>query len=664
MKNLEKKFKLDNLITLMKEEANSMNTEKYVAKIAKHHRIQNSPGFDNALNEMVSVLSESGVMTRVECFKSDDQTFYQDYVTPGGWVGRKGKVSLKENGEILADFTVNPIQLIQRSCSTEGKEILEVYVIDDIDEVLKEKPDLTGKMILTNLNVHKIKDLILDPLGARGILFDGMHSFEGRDADEMKSARQYTSFWWQGDEIPTFGFVLSPVMGQKLRERFNRGEQVFVECEVETEFLNNTLKVLHACIPGKTDKNLLLVGHICHPYPSVNDNASGAAAGVEVMCFVQRLIQEKKLPKLDRGIELILVPEYSGTFAFLDRYIKERKYLAGVNLDMVGEDQKKCGSTLLVIAPPLGLSGLSGDLLYHLLKEVSRDHDFQIKKSQFMGGSDHAILTDPLVGIPCPMLIQQPDQYYHTDQDTLDKLDPVILKDVTLSSAIYLYYLANAHLKEVEEIMGIYQEGFIETLNIEMEEFIKKVKASADQQAVSEDLVSMCTRRIDKIIETYLMVGDYFEKYIIAEELNDYKKFSLNWQKDCQSEGSRLIDEIAHLCKESMGLDITLKKSSIGLSELNDVEKELAQIIPKRKYWGFSTLSQKRHLIGEEHLPYIWKLIEEDSNYISVLAQYFADGQRNLLEIVELIEIETRERKSKFIRDFFRYLQEMGSIEV
>ena len=40
------------------------------------------------------------------------------------------------------------------------------------------------------------------------------------------------------------------------------------------------------------------------------------------------------------------------------------------------------------------------------------------------GGSDHALWLDPSVGVPCPMLIQWPDRYYHTDHDTPDRCDP------------------------------------------------------------------------------------------------------------------------------------------------------------------------------------------------------------------------------------------------
>ncbi|WP_202800557.1 hypothetical protein, partial [Limnohabitans sp. Rim47] len=114
--------------------------------------------------------------------------------------------------------------------------------------------------------------------GARGIIFDGMRPVPGRNLEEMKDARQYTSFWWSGDEKRTFGFVISPALGKRLRDQIRAGKQVKVECEVEAQFLDQPLKVLHARIPGKTDENLLMVAHICHPYPSVNDNASGAGA--------------------------------------------------------------------------------------------------------------------------------------------------------------------------------------------------------------------------------------------------------------------------------------------------------------------------------------------------------------------------------------------------
>lgn len=564
-------------IERMQPYAGDLHPEEKVAQIAQHHRIQNSPGMDDAVLEMAAVLREAGIATQIEEFQSDDRTFYQGYITPGGWMAEGGQLRLHGTGEVLADFAVGPIQLIQRSCSTAGTELLEVYVADDLEEIMRVKPDLTGKILLTKRDIHMVKDLVHDRFGARGILFDGIRPTIGRDEGERNHARQYTSFWWHLDDEPTFGFVLSPHLGLRLREMVQAGQQVLVECEVKTRFFRNSLKVLHAEIPGKRDEAVLLVAHICHPYPGVNDNASGAGAGVETMLFLQRLLREQILDIPERGIELILVPEYSGTFAFLDRHLTTKRYSAGINLDMVGEDQETCGSSLIVEAPPQITPGAVRDVLFEILQDVTAEHHFRLQRSPFNGGSDHTILSDPLVGIPCPMIIQWPDRFYHSDLDTYDKLDPIILRDVTLATAIYLYHLAAV---EDEELLAI-QHGSA----------AKEILPGSDN----------------------------------AEEPNLSAMFS----KD---------------------------------HKLSPIEAELAKLIPVRKYWSFSSLSQKRHLLPKEEWVHAWE-VEQATGTYTTLALFWADGKRTLLEVAEHVALETGKWEPELILNFFRLLHDVGAID-
>lgn len=657
MSNKKEDFTLDDLIRIIRDQRDQISPEERVAKIAESHRMQNTPGFDEALNNMANQLLSAGLATRIDCFQSNGQRCYQDYLTPGGWVGKYGQLSLVDSGEVLADYETHPVHLIQRSCSTDGLKELEIVLVEDIEQVILKSPDLSGKIILTDQNVHKLKDLLGDPLGAEGIIFDGLSSLPGRDLEQLKEARQYTAFWWNPDEKPIFGFVISPAMGERLRQRISSGQRLKVNCEVEAEFIANPLKVLTASIPGKTDENLLLVAHICHPYPSVNDNASGAGAAVEVMLLLHRMISEKILPTPVRGIDLILVPEFSGTFAFLDRYLEKRRYLAGVNLDMVGEDQKKCGSTLRVERPSLSIEGLTGDLLHYILDLFTKEHGFRVKKELTAGGSDHMILSDPKVGIPCLMLSQQPDRFYHTDQDTLDKLDPVILKDVTVSTAVYLYYLANLRLEGVQDILEIYFRAFTELIRSQIELVLEK----SDSEKLPNHILPYCNRWVVTMTEKYVTVVDYFKRYITPEEFNYFQKIAHDWQRRCHSERSALMKEMNQVLLEKIKAHPQLRANQNR--NLTGLERELTKLVPRRKYWGFTLLRQKRHLIEQNKLPELWEIIEKDNN-LSVLAQYWADDQRNLFEIMELVEIETGKREPEFIHKLFLFLAEVGSIDL
>src|SRR5204863_223323 len=108
--------------------------------------------------------------------------------------------------------------------------------------------------------------------------------------------------------------------------------------------------------------------------------------------------------------------------------------VAAVNLDMVGESQSDCGSTFLLEQSPHFLGSFADELLARI-RSAAQDwvRDFsgaghyslaRLAEVPYSGGSDHALWLDPSAGVPCPMLIQWPDRYYHSNLDTPERCDP------------------------------------------------------------------------------------------------------------------------------------------------------------------------------------------------------------------------------------------------
>src|SRR5439155_1631772 len=67
---------------------------------------------------------------------------------------------------------------------------------------------------------------------------------------------------------------------------------------------------------------------------------------------------------------------------------------------------------------------------------------FKWAVTPFSGGSDHYLFADPAVGIPCPMVIQWPAKFYHTNADTIDKVDPAMLRRAAIMASAYAYAVA------------------------------------------------------------------------------------------------------------------------------------------------------------------------------------------------------------------------------
>ena len=118
------------------------------------------------------------------------------------------------------------------------------------------------------------------------------------------------------------------------------------------------------------------------------------------------------------------------------------RWIAGLNLDMVGADQCQTGGSWELVSLPAAGAAFADHLL-SWLREPFLD-GARHRETSFSSGSDHYILADPTVGIPAPMLIHWPDKFYHTSADTPDRVSPDSLARSGALAAVYAYWLASA----------------------------------------------------------------------------------------------------------------------------------------------------------------------------------------------------------------------------
>jgi hypothetical protein len=246
-----------------------------------------------------------------------------------------------------------------------------------------------------------------------------------------------------------------------LRERLRAGEKLELEVEIESRAFDTPIPLVSAVIPGASASagEILVVSHLCHPQPSANDNASGAAANLEAARVLQDLATRGAWRPGPRGVRFLWVPELTGTSAWLARDPRRiARVAAALNLDMVGEDQEQCGSTMLIERPPCFHGSFAEELLLRIRRAAtdwvpsySGPGHFSMMRTAdvpFSAGSDHAVFVT--AGVPCPMLIQWPDRFYHSSHDTPDKCDPRSLALASACAATYAGFLSAAGEREIE----------------------------------------------------------------------------------------------------------------------------------------------------------------------------------------------------------------------
>ena len=470
-------MELDRLIDIVRQELSGERALANVAEIIRYHRIQASPGYRQAAERVAELWRQGGVAAEIVSYPADGRTANWADVPPREWDIEEASLSVvspANRAGRLCSFAENALCVIQRSAATppQGVEADLVVVSDGEDESSYAGLDVRGKFVLTQGNAMRVHRLAVEKHGAAGIILDSMNEFPPvRERLDVPDAVQYTSYWWGRGDQPGFGFVLSPRQGEHLRrlvkESALRGEgPVRLRAVVKSRFYDGAIENVTATIPGETAEEVLVVAHLCHPRPSANDNASGAGAVVEAARALRQLIDAGTLPAPRRTIRFILVPEMTGTYAYLanDSGAAART-VAAINLDMVGERQDLCGGTLTLERPPRAMATFAGDLGAVILGRLASQGAknlagtasyglFRHAVTPFSGGSDHYILSDPTVGVGCPMVIQWPDRFYHTSLDTIDKVDPQMLAVAGTLAAAYAYYVATAGLPEAVHLAG------------------------------------------------------------------------------------------------------------------------------------------------------------------------------------------------------------------
>lgn len=664
---------LRNLLAKVKEQFSGNRAFAHVAEVAQHHRIQASPGFREAAEYCQKVFQGHSIEAEILSYPADGKTTYWTQQMMEEWHCEEATLDLiSPTKERLACFADNAFSLIQRSISTPKEGVVADVILLDCGD--NPEPyadlDLSGSIVFTNGDINKVRAWAVEERGAIGIISDRLVEFAPvRHRYDIPDALQYTSFWWTGHEKQCFGFVLSPKAGDRLRQTCRRLREEHaqdstkpkypqVRAFVQSSLYSGHIENVAALIPGQTEEEIIIAAHLCHPKASANDNASGVGVALETARTLNSLIASGELPKPRRSIRILLIPEMTGTYAYLATN-EERipQMLAAINLDMVGENQDLCKGPLVAEYPPEAAGSFVGDLLAAIMEEVAAESKnlagtssyalFKHATAPFSGGSDHYILSDPTVGVPCPMLIQWPDKYYHTSEDTLDKVDPAMLYRVGCMTATYVYLLANMGLAEAKWILSESRGRYLGQLH-------RLLNNSAEQQlqAVSEAELLTTRQRVQYKLERRQAELSSINRFLTPEEQAEFER-PLQAEFDFLRQVTHSLWQ-HHL--EELGVDTLAEPSPPASGDY--------QLVPRRLFRGPISMRGKLETLSPADRQAYEELTRKHAeaarraNYLV----YWADGQRTIAEIDHLVQMETGISDLAFALNYFRFLEKLGLV--
>ncbi|HEU5099605.1 MAG TPA: DUF4910 domain-containing protein [Roseiflexaceae bacterium] len=645
------------LFAALNNEVSGAAAKSLVARISQWHRIQASPMYREAAEWVHATLQSWGLASQIERFPAREglqawgEPMFQE------WWCDEATLDLLEPGRSprrLADYRAVPLSLMPRSTPADGE--YEVIAIDGGDRPEHyDGLDVRGKLLLTQKLPMAIHHLAIERFGAAGLIFDGMRSVpEVCPPGDLQDDIQYASWWWWGGETRAFGFAVSQRVGAELRRMIaRRGQPLRARAHIRSHFADGTIETVGALIPGETDEEVLITSHLCHPAPMANDNASGAAAAMEAARALQALIASDALPKPKRNIRFLWMPEMTGTYAYLAAHEAELpRTVAGLNLDMVGEDQSQTGSSWLLIRGSDALPSFAEPLLEALREgyfgqahTFNGQGDFPLFRHAvvpFSNGSDHYILGDPSVGIPSPMLIQWPDRFYHTTADTLEKVSPQSLARSAALAATYAYFVATAGAREAAWLAREMTYRFEIRLARKLQSATTAALGGAPPEGPAwERMVEFRLDRQLAALESLRRLDPSFDPQ--------------PWQAQ-----ARALATTAWARSRDV-LDDWRVADQPTLSE------EDARLIPSRRYRGpVSVRPHLRHLPTEEREA-ARAMLRRHGGFADLpadVALYWADGVRTLAEILDLVELETQVRDAEGLVAYFRLLERLELVEL
>lgn len=635
---------MQKVIQVLKQEVSEERLYRTLSRVCSHHRIQTTRSYHQAAQECVQLLRSYQIDAQLLSYPMKEKTFAGSYRLFPEWNCRDGWCRVVEPAELkLADYREDPIQVITQSITADHREVpLEIVDMDrGSDAENYTDIDLSGKLLFTHAQVKKFRWAF--QRGAVGILSDYLNETDFfRSSQDVPDVRNYTGFWWDysDGEAKGFGFVLSARLSRQLKElcvlqkeRYAQGltdspypkANAYVDASIE----EGQIEVVEAILPGKSTETLYITAHLCHPYASANDNASGVSGAIEVLIALKQAIDQGKLEPLEKTIKVVLIPEFTGTYCYVNDKDMSNG-IAGINLDMIGARQEGITGPITLTHLPYASPSIIGELASLLMEEIKQEPSCQedillqnvrTREEEFMLGSDHFILSDPQVGIPTLMLGQMPDLYYHTSGDTLERMDMTVLKYSTVLAASCIYLLNDLHSEDVE---AIFEHQCVHLMKQAQAKKRKARRCGMDAAQLAKALA---------VLKEFHLAS--------AADMRHYVK-----DADVEGQCRRI---------ESLLPQVSLPSATGGAiyrRRFHDpIESLRSLFLEREEQLALVDAYEKRHASGM------------DRTLCETLCGYYIDGTRTAAAVIEHVEGESGIRCEEMLLEYMQLLEQVGLLE-
>jgi hypothetical protein len=603
---------------------------------------------------------------------------------PGGknWDAESAELwMLKPEKKKLICYGDVPSCLCERSRTSDVTAEL-VYAGPGNDMKYYEGKDVKDKIVLVSGYPSTAHSIAVYKLGAKGVI--SYHSWNmDKDPDQVGWSEIIDHFDWPEPENPppTFGFMISPRMGNELRKILEQGEKIVVHAKCKTAYYPVRNEIVWALIKGseKPEEELIFTAHLYEQmaYQGANDNASGCVSILETARVINKLIQEGKIPRPKRSLRFLWIDEIDGTLGYIQKHPElVKRWFANINEDMVGEALLKNEASFHLMTSPFSLPSFLDDVMINFIEYVGENNrnniihrpvafprpilspagskdPFYYNIEKFYGGSDHMVFAEAGIGVPAVQFNVWPDFWYHTNKDRPDKSDSTQFKRVSVIDTAAAIYLTDAAKEQAIEMIGeILTRGASRTAEEEKRAFSYINKSAPENlpetYKEAKNIMNQSYGREEKALKSTTFFAP------------DDADFSAYLNKACESLLARKQLALNNLAEHYKTI-AALRGVKPITPQLTAEEKRLDQLVPRRaKEWVgyFNYVTFPKRIEGKE-LP--------EFN-LAWLEQYelrnFIDNNRSILEIRNALSPEFRFIPLKDVENYIKVLEIGGMVTI
>ncbi len=427
-------MRLDDLLQTLGKAYSGARAKADTARLYRYSRHITNPKYEESVAWCCERMRTLGFDDVEQLrFPTDGKKMYGNCKSPPFWNVERAWLKLKIGGRwhTVANHARVPTSVFPYSAPTDG--VVHTRVVE------AGATAVAGKLVFCD----KLKEppFALARRGVLGVATDFSPNWPGvRGPKGFQDGHRWENAYLLEDEAGLAGFSLSRRQGRMVRQALKR--QGSIECKYVVQGARGAghLHCATGCLRGaeKPDEEVVVVAHLYEP--GANDNCSGVAGAIEALRAIREQVAQGELAPPKRTIRVVFTFEIVGFLAYFEhRRARSRTYVGGVNPDMIGQDQEKCRSVLHVYHTPDAVSSFVDPLLMHCVREMA-GAALAYRPRRFIVNDN--IVSDPAIGVPCPALIHLRDRFYHSNEDTPDKVSARTLQRVGGAMAVYLYAVA------------------------------------------------------------------------------------------------------------------------------------------------------------------------------------------------------------------------------